>query len=74
MSLVSPMPTSSIRLICPNLRCRSLLAVPVTARGKNVRCRLCGTRIQVPAKNKEKKPASVAAEPAEAGEATDMES
>lgn len=62
------MATSSIRLMCPNLRCRTLLSVPQTARGKNVRCRLCGTRIQVPTKPEPKKPAPVTAE---AGEATD---
>ncbi|MGB0768312.1 MAG: hypothetical protein ACPGYV_11450 [Phycisphaeraceae bacterium] len=45
------MANSAIRLLCPNLRCRTLLAVPITARGKNVRCRQCGTRIQVPTKN-----------------------
>lgn len=53
------MANTSIRLMCPNLRCRTLLAVPVTARGKNVRCRLCGTRIQVP---NTKKPAAVTRE------------
>jgi len=56
------MANTSIRLMCPNLRCRTLLAVPVTARGKNVRCRLCGTRIQVPAS---KKPAAAVQEPTE---------
>ena len=39
---------SNIRLICPNLRCRSLLTVPQAARGKAVRCRQCGMRINVP--------------------------
>ena len=61
------MTNSSIRLMCPNLRCRTLLAVPVTARGKNVRCRLCGTKIQVPNKPSGKKPdpqEAVATEPA----------
>ena len=50
------MAVSSVRLMCPNLRCRTLLAVPITARGKNVRCRLCGTRIQVPSVAAPKKP------------------
>ncbi|MEM6259550.1 MAG: hypothetical protein AAGC44_14680 [Planctomycetota bacterium] len=61
------MANTSIRLMCPNLRCRTLLAVPITARGKNVRCRLCGTRIQVPTKNTGSKPApaQASAEPAE---------
>ena len=42
--------SSAIRLICPNLRCRSLLCVPATARGKTVRCGQCGGRISVPQK------------------------
>ncbi len=37
-----------VRLICPNLRCRAILAVPAMTRGKSVRCRQCGSRIQVP--------------------------
>lgn len=44
------MSNPAIRMMCPNLRCRSLLAVPASARGKNVRCKQCGTRITVPAK------------------------
>ncbi|MEM9348343.1 MAG: hypothetical protein AAGB26_17180 [Planctomycetota bacterium] len=63
------MANTSIRIMCPNLRCRTLLAVPITARGKNVRCRLCGTRIQVPTKNTGNKPAPTQA----AGEPTEQE-
>lgn len=40
--------SSMVRLICPNLKCRSVLSVPASARGKTVRCRQCGSRIQVP--------------------------
>ena len=40
---------ASIRMMCPNLTCRKVLAVPCTARGKTVRCRNCGTNIRVPA-------------------------
>lgn len=40
--------STSIRMICPNLRCRAILSVPPAARGKTVRCRQCGMRIQVP--------------------------
>lgn len=57
------MANSSIRMMCPNLRCRTLLAVPPTARGKNVRCRQCGSRIQVPNKPTAPKPATVSEEP-----------
>ena len=38
-----------IRIICPNLKCRTVLSVPGTARGKSVRCRSCGSRVSVPA-------------------------
>jgi len=37
-----------VRLLCPNLRCKTLLSVPGNARGKIVRCRQCGTRIRIP--------------------------
>ena len=59
------MANPAIRLLCPNLRCRTLLAVPLSARGKNVRCRQCGTRIQVPQKAVEKKRATVTNDEAE---------
>ncbi len=52
------MASPAIRMICPNLRCRTVLSVPPTARGKKVRCRQCGTRIQVPDKPSSKKPAT----------------
>ena len=42
------MGSSVIRIICPNLRCRSVLAVPGSTRGKMVRCRNCGMRVKVP--------------------------
>ncbi|MBA4027677.1 MAG: hypothetical protein C0475_00775 [Planctomyces sp.] len=42
------MPEDTVRLMCPNLTCRKILAVPKSARGKTVRCRSCGTNIRVP--------------------------
>ena len=42
------MSSSMIRLLCPNLKCRKVLSVPLSARGKTVRCRNCGMRVQVP--------------------------
>ncbi len=39
---------ASIRIMCPNLTCRKVLAVPQSCRGKTVRCRSCGTNIRVP--------------------------
>lgn len=44
------MAPSVVRLICPNLKCRKILSVPDSARGKKVRCRGCGMRVQVPVK------------------------
>ncbi len=37
-----------IRLICPNLTCRTILSVPAAARGKDVRCRACGSKLRIP--------------------------
>lgn len=42
------MADSTVRIMCPNLTCRKVLAVPPIARGKTVRCRSCGTNIRVP--------------------------
>jgi len=36
-------------MMCPNLRCRAVLGVPSTARGRTVRCRNCGCSIRIPA-------------------------
>jgi ribosomal protein S27E len=40
-----------IRIMCPNLACQRILAVPAHARGKLVRCRSCATTIRIPAKS-----------------------
>ncbi len=37
-----------IRIMCPNLSCKRVLAVPTHARGKLVRCRGCGINIRIP--------------------------
>lgn len=42
------MSPETLRIMCPNLVCRKILAVPKTARGKTVRCRSCGTSIRIP--------------------------
>lgn len=39
-----------VRIMCPSLTCRRILAVPVSSRGKNVRCKNCGAMIKVPDK------------------------
>lgn len=38
----------SVTLLCPNLKCRSVLQVPEKARGQKVRCGQCGTAFMVP--------------------------
>lgn len=42
------MAAETVRIMCPNLTCRKVLAVPGNARGKTVRCKNCGTNIRVP--------------------------
>ncbi|NJL31504.1 MAG: hypothetical protein HC898_07685 [Phycisphaerales bacterium] len=42
------MASDVVRVICPNLKCKAILSVPGTARGKTVRCRQCGTRVGIP--------------------------
>ena len=37
-----------VQLICPNLRCRKMLAVPDDVRGKLVKCQHCQTMFRVP--------------------------
>lgn len=59
-----------IRIMCPNLKCRSILGVPPEARGKLVRCRKCGTNIQIPAKQ-EAPPAPTPTQNVEAPQAQD---
>lgn len=44
------MAEDAIRIMCPNLLCRKVLAVPPTARGKTVRCKSCSTTIRIPVK------------------------
>jgi len=39
----------TITILCPNLTCRKILAVPEKARSKKVRCKYCGTAFIVPA-------------------------
>jgi DNA-directed RNA polymerase subunit RPC12/RpoP len=52
----------TIRILCPNLRCRRLLAVPANARGKVVVCKSCGTRIMVPGEHQREPTETPAAE------------
>jgi len=34
--------------MCPNLSCQRILAVPSSARGKVVLCRVCGMNVRIP--------------------------
>lgn len=40
--------SQTVRIMCPNLTCKKLLAVPESARSKTVRCKACHTAIRVP--------------------------
>lgn len=42
------MAETTVRIMCPKLTCRKVLAVPTSCRGKTVRCKACGTNIRVP--------------------------
>ncbi|MEO0716972.1 MAG: hypothetical protein AAFY58_08280 [Planctomycetota bacterium] len=46
--VVFAMAKDVVRIMCPNLTCRKVLAVPTSARGKTVRCRTCSTSIRIP--------------------------
>ena len=47
-----------IRIMCPNLACKRVLAVPSHARGKLVRCRSCGINIRIPVPKSKDEPAT----------------
>ena len=53
-------PAKTIRIMCPNLKCRSILVVPETARGKNVKCSNCATLFKIPAQAPTPSPAGAA--------------
>lgn len=59
------MPGDVIRIMCPRLTCRKVLAVPTTARGRTVRCRSCGATLRVPTKSAEDAAAAAAKAAAE---------
>jgi hypothetical protein len=44
----------TVQLICPNLKCRKLLAVPEEHRGRNVKCQYCHMLLRVPEPNEKK--------------------
>ncbi len=57
-----PPSSRSIRIMCPNLACMRILAVPERARGRLVRCRGCRMTIRIP----EKRQQETAEDPADA--------
>ena len=40
--------SDDIRIRCPNLACKRILAVPASAKGKLVRCCGCGINLRIP--------------------------
>ena len=40
----------NLRIMCPILSCRSILVVPETARGKNVKCSRCTALFKIPSR------------------------
>ena len=47
---VRPVTEATLRIKCPSLTCQKILAVPITSRGKTVKCKSCGGMIRVPLK------------------------
>jgi hypothetical protein len=43
-------PVKNIRIMCPNLDCRTIVAVPETLRGTIVKCSNCGLLFRIPSK------------------------
>ena len=40
--------TPMVMMLCPNLKCRKVLRVPETCRGRQVRCQFCDLTFKVP--------------------------
>ena len=51
----------SVQIICPNLKCRKILAVPDELRGKSVKCQYCQMVLRVPGGAKIENPLAVKA-------------
>ena len=43
----------AVQIICPNLKCRKILAVPDELRGKAVKCQYCQMVLRVPGRKAE---------------------
>lgn len=46
--------TAMVMMLCPNLRCRKVLRVPESCRGKQVRCQFCSLTFGVPMASQKK--------------------
>lgn len=42
-----------VMMLCPNLKCRKVLRVPASCRGKHVRCQFCHMTFEVPRPKKQ---------------------
>lgn len=64
------MQNETLRIMCPKLTCKKILVVPASSRGKNVRCKNCGSTIRVPDRPPPAPPPENAAPPAPAANGT----
>lgn len=55
-----------LHIMCPHLTCRTVLTVPVEARGKVVKCSKCGRATRVPTLEELAQAAAAAATPSAA--------
>ena len=61
--------SDDIRIGCPNLACKRILAVPASAKGKLVRCCGCGINLRIPASQSSRDAAASASLNRRAGKA-----
>lgn len=61
---------ATLRIKCPSLTCRKILAVPTSSRGKTVKCKNCGGMIRIPQRSA---PTAEAAAPQADGHAEDRQ-
>ena len=48
VTIMSEASQQIVKVMCPNLGCQRILAVPVRARGEVVRCQGCNSNIRIP--------------------------
>ena len=42
-------PAQTVRIMCPGIKCRTIMTVPETSRGKNIKCPQCKLLFKMPA-------------------------